>query len=317
MKNWLHKIPVPVCGVALGLAALGNLLQDVSEALRLGCGLLSGLLLALFLLKAALFPAEIAAERKNPASASVAATFPMAVMLLSVYLKPVLGAGAAVLWGAAVLLHLALIVWFTLAFVVHLQMPRVFASYYIVYVGIATAGVTAPAYGMQALGAACFWFGFFSFLALLALVSVRYSRYPQMPEPARPLICIYAAPASLCTAAYVQSVTPKSLPFLLALYAVASILYLFSLVRLARLWKLPFYPSYASYTFPFVISAIASKQTMACAAKMGLALPWLGPVVWVETGIAALLVAYVVIRFAAWLCASAPAPNPAAPRQES
>ena len=46
---------------------------------------------------------------------------------------------------------------------------------------------------------------------------------------AKPLICIYAAPASLCVAGYVQSVTPKSLNFLMALFVLATVLYLFAL----------------------------------------------------------------------------------------
>lgn len=31
MKNTIKKIPIPLCGVMLGLAALGNLLQSYSE----------------------------------------------------------------------------------------------------------------------------------------------------------------------------------------------------------------------------------------------------------------------------------------------
>ena len=42
------------------------------------------------------------------------------------------------------------------------------------------------------------------------------------------------------------------------------------------------FPNYAAFTFPFVISAIASKQTMACAANMGHPMPFLQYVVLVD-----------------------------------
>ena len=176
-------------------------------------------------------------------------------------------------------------------------MPKVFASYYIVYVGIAVAAVTAPAYEQLNVGTAAFWFGFVTLIALLVLVTVRYIKYPEPPEAAQPLICIYAAPASLCIAGYVQSVMPKSKSFLLAMLVLATVLYIFALVKAIGYLKLQFYPSYAAFTFPFVISAIASKQTAACLANMKQPLSFLKPVVLAETIIAAVLVIYTFVRF--------------------
>ena len=221
----------------------------------------------------------------------------MALMLLSVYVKPFIGQAAFYIWILAILLHIALIIYFTVKFVVKLQMPKVFASYYIVYVGIAVASITAPAYEQLKIGAAAFWFGFVCLLALLVLVTIRYVKYPNVPDPAKPLICIYAAPMSLCIAGYVQSVTPKSAGFLLGMFVVACVLYVFALVKAIGFLKMPFFPSYASFTFPFVISAIASKQTMACLANLGQPMPALQYVVLVETIIAVVFVAYVLVRF--------------------
>ena len=34
MKDVIKKIPIPICGVMLGAAALGNLLQSYSEGIR-------------------------------------------------------------------------------------------------------------------------------------------------------------------------------------------------------------------------------------------------------------------------------------------
>lgn len=281
----------------LGLAALGNLLQSYSEGIRYVCGIAAGLLLILILLKLILFPAAIKEDMKNPIMASVSGTFSMALMLLSAYVKPLIGPAAYYIWLFAIALHVVLIIYFTVKFIAKLQMPKVFASYYIVYVGIAVAAITAPAYEKLSIGSAAFWFGFVSLLVLLVLVTVRYVKYTEIPDPAKPLICIYAAPTSLCIAGYVQSVMPKSYGMLMAMFVLASVLYVFALVKAIGYFKLPFFPSYASFTFPFVISAIASKQTMACLANMERPVPALKYVVLIETIIAAVFVLYTLVRF--------------------
>ena len=224
MKKMRQKVPIPLCGVMLGFAALGNLLQSYGEGIRYVCG------------------------------------------------------------GIA-------------TFLLILQMPKVFASYFIVYVGIAVAAVTAPAFEELAIGAGAFWFGFLTLIGLLVLVTIRYMKYKEIPEPAKPLFCIYAAPTSLCVAGYVQSVTPKSREFLLAMLLVATMLYVLALVKAISYLKLKFYPSYAAFTFPFVISAIATKQTMVCLANMKQPIPMLRYVVLIETVIAVLFMIYTFIRF--------------------
>lgn len=301
MKTMIKKIPLPICGVMLGFAALGNLLQSYSETIRYACGICAAFLLILVFLKLIFFPNMIVEDMKNPIMASVSGTFPMALMLLSTYIKPLIGNAAKWIWMFAILLHVLLIIWFTVRFLLKLQMPKVFASYYIVYVGIAVAAVTAPAYDALSIGTAAFWFGFVTLLLLFVLITVRYVKYREVPEPAKPLICIYAAPTSLCIAGYVQSVTPKSNTFLLAMLLAATALYLFALIKAISYLKLKFYPSYAAFTFPFVISAIAAKQTMACLANMGQPLPWLSYVVLFETVVAVGFVLYTLIRYLQFL----------------
>ncbi len=304
MKDIIKKVPIPFCGVMLGFAALGNLLQSYSEGIRYACGIVAAFILVLVLLKLIMFPQMMKEDMKNSIMASVSGTFSMALMLLSTYVKPFIGAAAKYIWFFAIALHIVLIVYFTVKFVVKLDLTKVFASYYIVYVGIAVAAVTAPAYEQLAVGTAAFWFGFVTLIALLILVTIRYVKCPNVPEPAQPLFCIYAAPTSLCIAGYVQSVTPKSRTFLLAMLAVATVIYVIALVKAIGYLKLKFYPSYAAFTFPFVITAIATKQTMACLVKMEQPLPILKPVVLVETIIATILVIYAFIRFMGFVFSS-------------
>ena len=175
MKDVIKKVPIPLCGVMLGAAALGNLLQSYSEGIRYVCGIFAAFLLILVLLKLIMFPGAVKEDMGNPIMASVSGTFPMALMILSTYVKPF--KAAYYIWLLAIILHIMLIIYFTVKFVLKLQMPKVFASYYIVYVGIAVAAVTAPAYEQLGIGTAAFWFGFVTLIVLLVLVTYRYVKF--------------------------------------------------------------------------------------------------------------------------------------------
>jgi len=295
--KFFRKLPVPVTGVMLGCASLGNLLQSYGEVFHEIFGITAVILGILFLIKVIAEPADFRQEMKNPVTASVSGTFSMALMLLAGYAKPFSYPAAVFIWYTGILLHIILIFYFTVTFLFRLQIKNVFASYFIVYVGIVTASVTAPAFHAHILGAVFFWFGFISLIPLFLLVTIRYLKYKDVPEQAKPLFCIYTAPVSLCIAGCIQSSVIKNPAFLLVMLGTASVIYLVVLIRTVGFLKLKFYPSYASFTFPFVISAIAARQMMLFLTKANTPVPWLAPAVTAETAIAAVLVLYTLIRF--------------------
>lgn len=293
----LQRVPIPTAGVALGLAALGNLLQPCGEPIRLACGILAALLLALLVVKLVRFSGVVAQDFRNPIFASVSGTFFMALMQLATYLEPVVHVPALVLWGAAVACHAVLICWFTAVFIAGFKLSDVYPTYFICYVGIVVASVTSPAFGAQGLGRALFCFGFVCYLALLVLVTVRYAKLG-VPEPARPLFCIYAAPMSLSLAGYLTVFSEPNLTFAVVLAVLAQLLFAVVLLRLPSLLRLPFYPSYAAMTFPFVITAVALGKTLDALAAAGTAVPGgLEVLLAVETAFATAMVAYVTVRY--------------------
>lgn len=260
MKGFIKGIPLPFAGMMLASAALGNLLQNYSEAARIFFGATAFVIFMLLILKFVFFPSAIKEDLKNPVLASVSGTFSMGLMLLSVYMRPLLGHVSIFIWYFAILLHISLIIYFTLTFVVKLDIKKVFTSYFIVYVGIVSASITALAHGQELIGQVAFWIGFASLIPLLILVGYRYVRYNHVPESAQPLYCIFAAPVSLCLVGYLQSFSHTSTGFIIVMLVLAIILYVLAFVRMVSYFRLKFYPSYAAFTFPFVISAIATKQ---------------------------------------------------------
>lgn len=294
MKKLIKMVPLPLSGVMLGTLALGNLLQSYSEGIRYALGVVALVFLVLLILKLFMHGEMFKEDLNNPIMASVAGTFPMSIMLFSVYGKPFLGPVAFYIWLLGLLLHVVLIIWFTVKFILKYNIAKVFASYYIVYVGIVVASLTAPAFSMQKIGVVAFWFGFITFVLLLFIVSYRYLTKKELPDPAKPVICIYAAPMSLCIVGYINTMEKKNLVFLSAMYVVATIIYIFALFKAAQYIRLPFYPSFASFTFPFVISAIASKQFVAVMAMNGTLVIWGKYVVILETILAVFFVLYTI-----------------------
>ena len=87
------------------------------------------------------------------------------------------------------------------------------------------------------------------------------------------------------------------------------------LSRLPKFIGLPFYPSYAAMTFPFVISATALSQGVAFLNGLGAGLPAaLDVLVLAETGLAVVMVGYVLTCYLRFFFkrAEQPAPQPVA-----
>lgn len=297
----IKKIPLPISGVMLGFAALGNLLQSYSESIRLVCGIISLILGLLLICKIVMYPSMIKEDMKNPITAGVSATFPMSIMLLSTYLKPFTGEKAIYIWYLGILLHLALIIYFSIEFILKFNIKKVFTTYFIVYVGLAVASVSAPAFEKTNIGTVAFWFAFILCMILLVVVTYRYAKHKEIPNPAQPLFCIYAAPVNLCLAGYIQSVQIKSLVLISFLAILAFITYIIVLFKLPNYLKMSFFPSYSAFTFPFVISGIATKMTMAYLSKIGYTIVFLKYVVLLQTIIATILVIYTLYRFILFL----------------
>ncbi len=79
----LKKIPLPICGLILAIAGLGNLIQSYSENLRLILGLIATIMFIVVTIKIVSDISSFKEEMKNPIIASVISTYSMAAMLLA------------------------------------------------------------------------------------------------------------------------------------------------------------------------------------------------------------------------------------------
>ncbi|WP_296874966.1 TDT family transporter [uncultured Methanobrevibacter sp.] len=295
--NIIKKLPIPVSGLILASLSLGNLLQNIHPSLRFLFGAIGIIFLILILLKVVFYPQLIKDDFKNPVIASSSGTFSMSLMILSTYLMPFMPGISYTLWIIGIVLHILLIIYFTYHFIVHnFDISNVYPSYWIVYVGITMAAITANVHGINDADFIFFIIGFIGMLVSTPLVLYREFIYDKIPEMNRPLTCIFTALFSILIVGYVNSADIISNEFLTVLYSIASIFYIFAIYKLIRNIKIRFYPSFAAFTFPFVISALATKGVLGTL-KIGL----LNYVLALQTVIATVLVVYVLIKYIKFL----------------
>ncbi len=205
MRSVMGKISVPISGLMLGLAAAGNLLSSEGIILKIIFGVISAVILVLILIKIVSNPKAIREDLNNPAVAGVASTFPMAIIVLSVYVNSFSPAVAYAMWIAGILMQFVIIAFFTRKFIFNFDINKVFPCYFVVYVGVAVGSIVAPVFNAESIGMILFWFSLISYLILLPVISYRVFVVKSIPEPAVPTLTIFAAPSSICLAGYLSS----------------------------------------------------------------------------------------------------------------
>lgn len=297
----IKKLPIPIVGLMLALAATGNLVLSYGEMYRNIFGILSGIILVLVLIKIIKYPNSISESLENPVVASVLPTLSMGIILLSTYIKPFTSSLAFGMWILGLALHVIFMIIFTIKYLFNLNIKQVFPSWFIPYVGIAIGAITAPAFEQIAIGKGLFWFGIITYFLLLPIILKRVFKVKGIPEPAQPTFAILTAPVALCLAGYMNSFQDKNMFIVWLLVILSQISYLVVLLEMPKLLKLRFYPSYSAFTFPLVISAISIKLTNGFLINSGNPIAILKYIVRVEEILAICIVLYVLFRYIGFL----------------
>ena len=261
--NIIKNLPLAITGLILAILSLGKIYTDFSSIFFI----IGSILIFLVLLKLVLHFDTFNNELNNLIALSTFGTFSMALMLFSTYLKPLFmplsQTIAFGIWILGIVIHLSIIILFTKNYVLNnFDIENVFATWWIVYIGITMAAITAPAFNMSQYGFIFFGIGFILMIPTLILVSYRYLKFTAIDDKNKPFICIYAAILSIIIVGYVNSFTIDG-NFLTVIYIGACIFYIFAIfqaIKLIAIERLQFMPSFSAFTFPFVISAIASGE---------------------------------------------------------
>ena len=296
--NLIKNIPIPISGLILALLSLGNLLEGINPYLKYFFGLTGIIFLILIILKVILYPKLIKNDFKNPVIVSSSGTFSMSLMVLSTYLLQFIPSIAYTIWIIGIALHIMLIIYFTYHFIIRdFNISNVYTSYWIVFVGITMGAITSHAHNVEEIGFILFIIGFIGMIITLPLVIYRYITYKNIPDMNKPLICIFAAVLNILIVGYINSAPDINMNFVITLYLFAYIFYIFALYKFIEYRNLKFYPSFAAFTFPFVISANATKEISNLVNTTFI----FNNILKIETAIALILVIYVLIKYIKFL----------------
>jgi exfoliative toxin A/B len=316
-KDIIKKIPVPICGLSLGLASLDRFLSGTYADIYT-----INIFMALSFVIAGLFTMRILIDRKGiredinaPAVFGTLPTYTMTLMLLSEYVKVNIGGIAGditfAIWISAIAASFVIMFFFVRRFILKFSIDKAVPSWIIIFVGYVVASVTSPAFGMEQLGQLIFWFGFTGCLVMLPLLLYRVLVYRKLPESLVPNVAIFAAPANLCVVGCLTAYGATSadpLPdaagiALLIMAAVGLIMYTAVICYLPIMLNRKFYPSYSGLTFPLVISAVSFHKLAEYFGPMsGDAL---NIILTVIACIAIVIVTYVLIRYVMFLYGTA------------
>jgi len=297
MMKFIRSVPVAISGLSLGLAILGNLLLPHGSHLRYICGVLSAIVLILFLLKVVLNFPHAKEEFKTPVPLSVLPTSTMAFILLTTYIRPYVGDIALYLWYAGIVAHVGIMLLFFKRFILGFKIGTVYPSWFITFVGIVIISVTAPAMNSRPIGQIAFYIGFGLYFVALLLVLYKMSRRIYVLEPLRLTNAIFTAPMSLCIVGYFSSFVPdeRNRVLIYIMITIAFISYIYVSIRMLYMLNIKFYPTYAAFTFPYVISAIAFRLANVFLAERGIT--FFAPIAQISLWLAVAVVAYVIIKY--------------------
>lgn len=260
--NIIKNLPIAISGLNLAILSLGKIFVDFKDINFI----LGSIIILLILLKFILYNDEFKSELNSVTSLSSFGTFSMSLMLFSTYLIqmfPFLRNLIFIVWILGMLGHILLIIVFTKRYVLDsFNIEDVFATWWIVYIGITMAAITAPVFDLSEYGYIFFSFGFLLMVPTLILITYRYIKYTKIDDKNKPFICIYPALLSILTVGYVNAL-PINTIFLSISYIIACIFYTFGIYNLIKylfIEKLNFTPSFSAFTFPFVISTIATIE---------------------------------------------------------
>lgn len=261
LKNFLNAIPIPICGLILGTVSLGNLLfAEGFEAIGNIFCLIGILIMGLFLLKLFFTFKNTLADLKNPIIASVAPTFTMSLMVISVVLERVFPNLLMndLLWLTSIGLHLGLMTYFVVVHIlpVDITLEYVYPSWFITFVGIGVIPNTSAVF-IKELGEIVVWIALVLYFALLPVILKRIMFQKMTEASAVPLITILTAPGSLCLAGYLSVFKEGSALFVALMLVLSQAIYFCVVFYMKKMLEVGFYPSYAAFTFPLVISATA------------------------------------------------------------
>lgn len=257
----IKVLPTAICGLALGIASLSNLLFNMTwHGLAMVFFVLSCTILLLFIQKCILYPNTVRNELSDRNICATFPTFPMALMTIIYIIKHHLNVNSSILiwlWWLTIIIQFIIIAGFIYYhLILHNQgtvLPN--TSWFVTFVGIGVISETAKEFN-PVLGEFTVYIATFCFIILIAIILIKKT-WRLYNENQFPMAVIIAAPAALCFNGYLISAKFDDFILMIVGFIVSQLLFVVSLTFIPKLMAINFKFSFAALTFPWVTTATA------------------------------------------------------------
>ena len=261
----LAKLPTAICGEALAIASVGNLLGVYSSVFRIFCGVVALALLFFFTLKIFFCRDYFLDEIRDINVLSILPTYFMGLMVLSTYIRASLGgiSVGAIVCAFAFAGHLSVTLFFSWRHLRHVSVDTIMPNWFIVYVAYALGAVFASYYGFFTIGRGIVTVALASYCLLFPMVFYRLLVVGRIPDKLLPAIWLVNSPINICIVAYIASFSVINGLFLAVLFFFSILSFVVSVwyVDIRRVLKNGFAPTWSAFTFPSIIFVVALRDT--------------------------------------------------------
>lgn len=259
MKSMLKKLPIPISGLMLGIANLGNLLVDYSENLRYLSFSISLIIFLLLILKLIIYPTDFKEGFNNPSIAGILGTAAMYISTLSTYIVTFSKNIAIGTLFFGIIVHIFIILFFTKKHILNFNIMNIVPSIFVVYIGIALNTVFLSNFSKNKIALIVFVFSLISYLILMPLIYYRVFMIKKLPEILLPTVAIITAPSSLITLGYLSTFSKKNINIVYALTILILLNLGIALYYIVRNIGKKFVPTISAFTFPIIITTVSLK----------------------------------------------------------
>lgn len=265
----LKNFPISWFSIIMGLAGLTVAWAKAEKLFSLNIGIspwllgltlmLSVLLAAIYLLKWAKHPGDVAAEARHPVKLAFVPTVSISLILLSIATLHSAPHASFWLWSIGTVLHLVLTLYVLSSWMHHdkYEIQHLNPAWFIPVVG----NILVPIAGVHHAPVEISWFffsaGLFFWPVLTAILFNRLIFHASMPARLMPTLFIFIAPPAVGFISYINLVGGVD-AFAMVLYSVGLFFTLLLATQIAYFSKLQFFLSWWAYSFPLAAIAIAT-----------------------------------------------------------
>lgn len=254
----LENYPIGIMGLGLGIVTLANVYASQHILFFVNYAIIFEIIaIILMFLKFIIFPKSVWKDLKNPVAASFYGTIDMGLFLVAVHYHEKFPNFTSSLWIACIILHCTFISIYSFFRIKNHKFSEVVPSWFVTYVGIATAAMTYLKLGNIETAEVLSYFATFCYLTLYPFMLYKIF-FKKIDNSKITTVGIIGAPAALVLGALTTVFENINIYFLYFLIITLLFNLLITYYFIIKLFFKKFTLGLAAFTFPLAVSTLVT-----------------------------------------------------------